>query len=231
MLSLIPKYKKSGFTLIELLTVIAVIGILAAILIPAIGSVRHNANSSKSVANLRQIGNAVSVYTNEKKGDYPLLNRRGPDIPGAYRWPQALEEVVFEWDREQSGKHSIFEDPAADSHHGISDYGGNTLFFGDGNEANQGRVNGFRNIFKLERPSTTVVACTAHHPSSASNSAAWLVTASFAASGNGDAIPDARLNNNQVGLVFADGHVEVIDAEKLFDDPDYRERLFNPEAL
>lgn len=163
---------KSAFTLIELLTVIAVLAILAAILIPAIGAVRESANSSKSVANLRQIGNAISIYTNEKSGNYPLLNRRDLTTPGPYRWPQALEEVVFEWDRQASGKHPIFEDPTVETHHGISDYGGNTLFFGDGNEVNQNRVNGFRNIYQLERPAMTVVACTAHHPSSANNSAA-----------------------------------------------------------
>jgi len=207
-----------------------VIGILAAILLPAVGAVRESAHSSTSISNLREIGNAVSIYKNAKGGNYPLLNRRAPDIPGAYRWPQALEEVVFEWDREVSGKHPVFDDPTADKHHGISDYGGNTIFFGDGNEANQSRVNGFRNVFKLERPSGTVVACTAHHPNSATNSAAWLVTASFASTGNGDAIPEARLKGNQVGLVFADGHVDMVDYAKLFEDADYRESLFDPES-
>lgn len=54
-----------AFTLIELLTVIAIIGILAAILIPVVGKVRSSAKAAQCVSNLRQIGQATFLYLNE----------------------------------------------------------------------------------------------------------------------------------------------------------------------
>jgi len=59
---------QSAFTLIELLTVIAVIGILAAILIPAIGKVREKANFAKDASNLRQLGVANQLYIQDNGG-------------------------------------------------------------------------------------------------------------------------------------------------------------------
>lgn len=67
----------AGFTLIELLTVIAIIGILAAILIPTVSSVREKAKTIDCVNRARQWGMAVTLYSNDRKGYYDIVDPSG----------------------------------------------------------------------------------------------------------------------------------------------------------
>lgn len=64
-----------GFTLVELLTVIAVVGILAAILIPTIGLVRDSAQKGRCLGNQRQIALACLSYAYDNKGRLPATDR------------------------------------------------------------------------------------------------------------------------------------------------------------
>ncbi len=54
--------KRKGFTLIELLVVIAIIAILAAILFPVFAKARENARKATCLSNLKQMGNALTMY-------------------------------------------------------------------------------------------------------------------------------------------------------------------------
>lgn len=60
-----------AFTLIELLTVIAIIGILAAIIIPTVGSVREKAQRAVDANNLREIGKAAMIYAGDNNDRLP----------------------------------------------------------------------------------------------------------------------------------------------------------------
>ncbi|EIP98993.1 prepilin-type N-terminal cleavage/methylation domain-containing protein [Opitutaceae bacterium TAV1] len=66
-----PLRPAAAFTLIELLTVIAIIGILAAIIIPVVGKVRESARRAQCVSNLRQIANAVLLFADDHRGVLP----------------------------------------------------------------------------------------------------------------------------------------------------------------
>lgn len=103
-------FKKTAFTLIELLTVIAIIGILAAILIPAVGKVREQARSTVCQMNLRSIGMALFLFAEDNNGRLPpfsdpewrapqglwwLEGLLGQDLYGNQNWPNYMED---RWD-------------------------------------------------------------------------------------------------------------------------------------
>lgn len=63
--------KKKGFTLIELLVVIAIIAILAAMLLPALARAREQARRAVCISNLKQIGLAIKMYSQDYNENFP----------------------------------------------------------------------------------------------------------------------------------------------------------------
>lgn len=57
-----------GFTLIELLVVVSIIGVLSAMLMPAINAVRISAKGVQCISTLRQLGVASAVYIDDNEG-------------------------------------------------------------------------------------------------------------------------------------------------------------------
>src|SRR5205823_6104839 len=60
-----------GFTLVELLVVIAIIALLAGILFPVFAQAREKGRQTYCLSNLRQMGAAMMLYTEDHDGFYP----------------------------------------------------------------------------------------------------------------------------------------------------------------
>jgi prepilin-type N-terminal cleavage/methylation domain-containing protein len=83
--------KSNGFTLIELLVVIAIIAILAAILFPVFASAREKARQAACSSNLKQIGSALAMYSQDYDELLPDRRDLKVTLPGGYKpwtsWP------------------------------------------------------------------------------------------------------------------------------------------------
>jgi prepilin-type N-terminal cleavage/methylation domain-containing protein len=72
-----------AFTLIELLTVIAIIGILAGIIIPATGGVKTTANKAKTKAMFSQWSLAMDLFKSDY-GYYPPIGSNNKVVPASF---------------------------------------------------------------------------------------------------------------------------------------------------
>ncbi len=205
-----------AFTLIELLMVVAVLGILVALSLPALGSARAGALQSACASNQRQIGAALQLYANDHDGEFPPTTHTTGSFRKDRSWIYELAPYVDDVDRIRICPADPPRRQTQIQRLNATSYVLNDLVF-DSYDYNR--------LLKIPFPSRTLLLAILSESRAPSvtrdhiHGAEWT---SWAAALN-DIEPDrhrkgARAANRLQGAanyLFADGHVETIPAKDL----------------
>ncbi len=117
--------RQPGFTLVELLISVAIIGVLAAMLVPAVFQTLERARMTACASNLRQLGLGVRMYLNDNDG--LLFPIRGPDDPETpeqeAKWWYFGYEQGTQWGATAEG-HRVLDKTRAKLYPYVPDYEG-----------------------------------------------------------------------------------------------------------
>lgn len=85
----------AAFTLVELLVVMAIIGILIALLLPTLGRTKESARATACLGNLHQTGIALQIYVSENNNKLPVMRdvSTDPAVAATNTFP-AIQKVL-----------------------------------------------------------------------------------------------------------------------------------------
>ncbi len=216
--------KSEAFTLIELLTVIAIIGILAAILIPVVSAVRESARATQCLNNIRQTGFTLFSMIEENEGR--LVTQRSGSGAGIM-WTQLLSSQGYLSSVEER---QILYCPSAENRFGPDGFdsgawhwktyglimipnfpepgiGGNTTISGG---FGQPSISGFQlNTNNVRDPSLFPLLADSQRISDYAQT--FRITGRGVSGGDGIRL----VHNNRANLFFLDGHTEAADPVRL----------------
>jgi type II secretion system protein G len=97
-----------GFTLIELLTVVFIIGVLIAILVPAVNNARNAAKNAKTASTLRAIETALEMFKSDNGSEFAATN----GYPPSFAYPKIKGYPFNSWEGKfpfqgTSGSHPV----------------------------------------------------------------------------------------------------------------------------
>lgn len=214
-----PKVTLSGFTLTELLMVIAIIGILAAIIFASIGAARRASHKARSISNIRQIQQGLVLYNQDHRRlpqlaanssfTEPFWNHSILPYVGVESTP---EDPTDPW-RSERKMPDFFYDPAAEtSNVRRGDYG--VVYSNTEGPVKLSQPS--LSLLALVNPSKTPLVVTAQQFTNGEPVGSWYALNAAAPFGTGSEVSDRHGGNSIIG--FADGHVRVIPRAKFYEE-------------
>jgi len=198
---------RRGFTLIELLVVIAIIAILAAILFPVFAQVREAARKASCQSNLKQIGSAVMMYTQDADETMP---NSGSGVGGdVVRLLEPYSKQSFGQGIWRCPSHALLTPNSG----WTSSYGYNFQYLlAAGPDYPHSEYNGFGNsgvsLSFLQRPADTLLFMEQTAPPANVNLWSYIARPGDTANNDGFGRPQFR-HSGQANVLFCDGHVKV----------------------
>jgi prepilin-type N-terminal cleavage/methylation domain-containing protein/prepilin-type processing-associated H-X9-DG protein len=199
-----PRLDRSGarfaFTLIELLVVIAILAILTGLLLPALSKAKESARSIQCVSNMRQIGLATLLYTDENNDQFPR-SQHSAFGHGQLTWGRAIASKLgsstVTWTNLLQG---VYRCPS-DKRPLPWSYGLNVYFELGPDDDYHGKPRTWRRMTSIPSPSTTIEY-------SENATGADHIMAHFWMSESDAVDVDSLRHRLRSNYTFVDGHVE-----------------------
>ncbi|PTX98168.1 hypothetical protein DB345_04845 [Spartobacteria bacterium LR76] len=203
------KMKPRAFTLIELLIVVAIIGVLAVLLLPAMQNMLSRGNDGKTVSNLRQIGAALIAYASDHQQLLPAAHATIPyqtdQAADPLPWQQQLDTYIGYTgaSTETDGERKVFSAPTCAYRTNSFFLGSYAAGYATAKESNGGEfIFAPLNLQRITRPSMHVLGGeVARHVQFADNDA------DKDDYGDNDPAFLGASGTKVVQILFADGHV------------------------